>query len=150
MQDSNADMLGQGRDSLTEDLRDRVTYLEHSFFEPQPVKNAAAFLIRQVTHNWADHDVVRIFKAFVPGLENAPPGTPLLINDIILPVPGEWPRHHERTARQIDMCMLVNLGSKQRTKHEFEGLLKEADPRFEIRDVFDDGPLGLLVVYLKR
>lgn len=48
------------------------------------------------------------------------------------------------------MCILVNLGSKQRTKDEFEGLMKEADPTFEIRDVFDDGPLGLLVVYLKR
>ncbi|KAF2475857.1 O-methyltransferase [Lindgomyces ingoldianus] len=150
VQDSNADMLAQGRDSLSGDLRDRVTYLQHSFFEPQPVKNAAAFLIRQVTHNWADHDVVRIFRSFVPGLENTSPNTPLLINDIILPEPGAWPRHHERTARQIDICMLVNLGAKQRTKDEFEGLLKEADARYEIRDVFDDGPLGLLVVYLKR
>lgn len=93
---------------------------------------------------------MRIFKSFVPGLENTAPNTPLLINDIIISEPGSWPRHHERIARQIDMCMLVNLGAKQRNKEEFEGLLKEADSRYEIGEVFDDGPLGLLVVYLKR
>lgn len=151
VQDSNPDMLAQGRDSLSPSLAPRIEYKTHSFFEPQPINNASAFLIRQVTHNWADADVVRIFKALVPGMENsASPDTPLLINDIIIPEPGVWPRHHERTARQIDICMLVNLGAKQRTKEEFETLLKEADQRYEITGVFDDGPLGLLVVKLRR
>ncbi|XP_044721527.1 o-methyltransferase domain-containing protein [Hirsutella rhossiliensis] len=150
VQDSNADMLAEGRDSLADDLGGRVTYVRHSFFEPQPIKGAAAFLIRQCTHNWADEDVVTIFKSFVPGLENSSPDTPLLINDIIIPGPGSWPRHQERVVRQVDMVMLVNCGAKQRTKAEFETLLKEADPRYEIRNVFDNGPLGLLEVYLKR
>lgn len=150
MQDSNADMLAEGRDSLSADLAGRVTYLQHSFFEPQPIKDAAAFLIRQCTHNWADHDVVTIFKSFVPGLENSSSDTPLLINDIIIPAPGTWARHQERVVRQVDMVMLVNCGAKQRTKAEFETLLKDADSRYEIRNVFDDGPLGLLEVYLKR
>lgn len=141
-------MLAQGRDSLPDDLRERVTYLQHSFFDPQPVQNAVAFLIRQVTHNWADRDVVKIFKSLVPGFEHSGPNTPLLINDIIIPEPGAWPRHQERIARQIDIGMLINFNAKQRSKKEFETLLKEADPRYEIRDVFDDGPLGLLVVYL--
>ncbi|KAL9004068.1 MAG: hypothetical protein Q9188_003103 [Gyalolechia gomerana] len=150
VQDSNVDMLVEGRDSLDDDLRGRVTYLQHSFFEPQPTKDAAAFLIRQCTHNWADDDVVTIFKSFVPGLEHSSPDTPLLINDIIVPEPGTWPRHQERVVRQVDMVMLVNCGAKQRTKAEFELLLKEADPRYEIRNVFDNGPLGLLEVYLDR
>jgi hypothetical protein len=150
VQDSNHDMLSEGRDSLPDDVRGRVTYLQHSFFDPQPIKDAAAFLIRQCTHNWADSDVVTIFKSFVPGLENSGPNTPLLINDIIIPEPGTWPRHQERIVRQVDMVMLVNCGAKQRTKAEFEKLLKEADPRYEIRNVFDNGPLGLLEVYLKR
>lgn len=143
-------MLAEGRESLDDDLRDRVTYAQHSFFEPQPTKDAAAFLIRQCTHNWADHDVVTIFKSFVPGLEQSSPDTPLLINDIILPEPGAWPRHQERVVRQVDMVMLVNCGAKQRTKAEFEALLKEADSRYEIRNTFDNGPLGLLEVYLNR
>lgn len=150
MQDSNADMLAEGQESLPKDLDGRVAYTQHSFFDPQPVKDAAAFLIRQCTHNWADNDVVTIFKSFVPGLEASGPETPLLINDIIIPEPGTWPRHQERVVRQVDMVMLVNCGAKQRTKAEFEALLKEADPRYEIRNVFDNGPLGLLEVYLKR
>jgi O-methyltransferase domain len=150
VQDSNPDMLAEGRDSLTDELRDRVTYLQHSFFEPQPTKDAAAFLIRQCTHNWADRDVVTIFKSFVPGLESSSPDTPLLINDIIIPEPGTWPRHQERLVRQVDMVMLVNCGAKQRTKAEFDSLLKRADPRYEIRNVHDNGPLGLLEVYLNR
>ena len=143
-------MLAEGRDSLDDDLCGRVTFSQHSFFEPQPIKDAAAFLIRQCTHNWADHDVVTIFKSFVPGLEHSSLDTPLLINDIIIPEPGTWPRHQERVVRQVDMVMLVNCGAKQRTEAEFESLLKEADPRYEIRKVFDDGPLGLLEVYLNR
>ncbi|KAJ2988124.1 hypothetical protein NUW58_g4140 [Xylaria curta] len=150
VQDSNIDMLAEGQESLPENLYGRVTYLEHNFFEPQPTKDVAAFLIRQCTHNWADNDVVTIFKSFVPGLENSSPDTPLLINDIVIPEPGVWPRHQERIVRQVDMVMLVNCGAKQRTRAEFEMLLKEADPRYEIRNVFDNGPLGLLEVYLKQ
>lgn len=143
-------MLAEGKEQLTDDIRDRVTYLQHSFFDPQPCKDVSAFLIRQCTHNWADKDVVRIFKGFVPGLEGSSPETPLLINDIIIPEPGVWPAHQERVVRQVDMVMLVNCGAKQRTKAEFESLLKEADPRYEIRKVHDNGPLGLLEVYLNR
>ncbi|KAL8906782.1 MAG: hypothetical protein Q9171_006131 [Xanthocarpia ochracea] len=150
VQDSNADMLAEGRDSLSNDLCNRVSYQQHSFFDPQPTKDAAAFLIRQCTHNWADKDVVTIFKSFVPGLEHSSAETPLLINDILIPEPGTWPRHQERVVRQVDMVMLVNCGAKQRTKAEFESLLKEADARYEIRNAFDNGPLGLLEVYLKR
>ncbi|KAI4273484.1 MAG: hypothetical protein LQ337_004585 [Flavoplaca oasis] len=150
VQDSNVEMLAEGRDSVDDDLRGRVTYQQHSFFEPQPTKNAAAFLIRQCTHNWADKDVVTIFRSFVPGLEKSSAETPLLVNDIIIPEPGIWPRHQERVVRQVDMVMLVNCGAKQRTKAEFESLLKEADPRYEIRNAFDNGPLGLLEVYLRR
>lgn len=48
------------------------------------------------------------------------------------------------------MVMLVNCGAKQRTRAEFKTLLKEADDRYEIGSVFDNGPLGLREVYLKR
>ena len=143
-------MLAEGRESLHDDLRGRVTFTKHNFFEPQPIRDAAAFLIRQCTHNWVDRDVVTIFKSFVSGLEHSGPHTPLLINDIIIPKPGTWPRHQERLVRQVDMIMLVNCGAKERTKAEFESLLREADPRYEIRNSFGNGPLGLLEVYLNR
>ena len=112
---------------------------------------ASAYLIRQCTHNWADHDVVTILKSVVPGLEGSAPETPLLINDMILPEPGsKVSRIWERERRQADMVMLVCYGAKQRTVTEFEALLNEADPRYVIRKVHDQGALGLLEVYLDR
>ncbi|KAK8057454.1 hypothetical protein PG996_011391 [Apiospora saccharicola] len=147
VQDTNRDMLRQGAVKLTDDIRDRVSFMEHSFFESQPPiqgVNACAFLLQQCAHNWAGPDVVAIFKALVSGLESAGTDTPLLINEIILPGRGEWSRHQERLARQMDIAMMAVHGAKERTRAELEALLKEADPRYEIRTVFDDGPLGVL------
>lgn len=143
-------MLAEGQKLLTDDIRNRISFGQQSFFDPQPVNGAAAFLIRQCTHNWADGDVVTMFKAVVPGLEGSAPETPLLINDIVLPEPGMVSRQKEREMRQADMVMLVSFGAKQRTRGEFKTLLQKADPRYEIRRVHDTGALGLLEVYLRR
>ena len=150
MQDGSTDMLAQGKALLGDDVRARVSFMEHNFFEPEPLRDVAAFIMRQCTHNWCDRDVVTMFKCIVPGLEGSKPGTPFLINDIVMPEPGTWPRHAERGLRQIDMIMLVGFGAKQRTTAEFNALLKQADPRYEIRKVHADGPLGLLEVHLQR
>lgn len=150
VQDGSADMIAQGKASLGNDVRGRVSLTEHNFFEPEPLRDAAAFIMRQCTHNWCDRDVVTMFKGIVPGLEGSKPGTPFLINDIVMPEPGTWPRHAEHGLRQIDMIMLVGFGAKQRTTAEFNALLKEADSRYEIRKVHADGPLGLIEVHLQH
>ncbi|KAJ8125336.1 hypothetical protein O1611_g8304 [Lasiodiplodia mahajangana] len=146
VQDETDDMLNKGQELLTDDVRDRISFTKADFLKPQPCKRAAAYLLRQCVHNWADHDVVKMFKAVVPGLEGSAPETPFLINDIVLPEPGTVPHLWEREMRQADMVMMI-FGAKQRTKAEFEALLKEADPRYEIRNVHDK---GVLEVYLKR
>ena len=144
-------MLAQGERLLSDDVRDRISFTRANFFEPQQHMAAAAYLIRQCTHNWADHDVVTILKSVVPGLEGSAPQTPLLINDMILPEPGTTvSRIWERERRQADMVMLVCYGAKQRTITEFKALLYESDPRYVIRKVHDQGALGLLEVYLDR
>ncbi|KAL8752875.1 MAG: hypothetical protein Q9199_005443 [Rusavskia elegans] len=155
VQDGGDDMLAQGRRLLTSDVRSRISFTKANFFEPQPYKGACAYLIRQCTHNWADHDVVRIFKAIVAGLEESDEGTPLLINDMILSEPGEnvegkGGRMWERERRQADMVMLMCFGAKQRTVEEFKALLHEADSRFAIRKFHERGALGLIEVHLDR
>ncbi|KAI0535678.1 S-adenosyl-L-methionine-dependent methyltransferase [Xylaria digitata] len=147
VQDQN-EMLIEGQKLISDKVRDRMSFQRYSFFDPQPFKDAAAFFICQCTHNWCDRDVVTIFKSMVPGLESSKPGTPFLINDIIMPEPGIWPRLAEREVRQIDIVMLVGFGAKQRIRAEFLALLTEADPRYEIRNVYETGPRGLLEVYL--
>lgn len=142
-------MLAQGQRLLSDDVRDRISFTKANFFEPQKTKEASAYLIRQCTHNWADHDVVTMLRSIVPGLEASGPGTPLLINDMILPEPdSKMLRVWQRERRQVDMVMLVCYGAKERTVSEFRSLLKEADPRYVIRKVYDEGELGLLEVYL--
>lgn len=144
-------MLAQGSRLLSDGVRDRISFTKANFFEPQQYQGASAYLIRQCTHNWADHDVVTMFKSVVPGLEGSDPKTPLLINDMILPEPGSGAeRMWERERRQADMVMLMCFGAKQRTVGEFKSLLKEADSRYVIRKVHEQGALGLLEVYLDR
>jgi hypothetical protein len=143
-------MLVEGKKLLNGNVKDRVSFMEHSFFDPNPFSDAGAFLMRQCTHNWCDRDVVTMFKGVVPGLEASKPGTPFLINDIIMPEPGTISRVAERELRQIDMIMLVGFGAKQRTVAEFAALLREADPRYKISRVWGEGkPLGLLEVHLE-
>ncbi|KAI1413551.1 O-methyltransferase [Hypoxylon sp. FL1857] len=150
VQDGSADMLAQGKKLDLHGIEERVSWMQYNFFQPQPLCDVAAFFIRQCTHNWCDRDVVKILKSFVPGLEGSKPGTPLLINDTILPEPGTRPAHEERSLRQMDMLMFVNLGAKQRTTKELEALLKEADPRYEIHNVHAEGTMGLLEVHLRH
>ncbi|KAF9768565.1 6-phosphogluconolactonase-like protein, partial [Fusarium sp. DS 682] len=128
VQDDSENMLSDGQRLLTEDIRDRIVFQRQSFFAPQPCRDVAAFVIRQCTHNWADDDVITMFKSVVPGLEGSSPNTPLLINDIVMPEARTVPRLKERAMREADMVMMVSFGAKQRTKAEFDSLLKKADP----------------------
>jgi len=133
VQDSNEDMLKQGESANVRDLDGRVTFMKHDFFTSQPIhEGVGAYLLRQITHNWADDDCVKIFKSIVPALERCPPGTPLLVNELIIPEPGTSSRTEERIGRQMDMMMLVALGARQRSKSQFESLLTAADPRFKV------------------
>lgn len=125
-------MLAQGKPLLTDDLRGRVTYQQHNFFNPQPVHDASAFFIRQCVHNWPDQECIKILQAFIPALEKCKPGTPLLINDTVLPQLDHKTRYEERLLRQLDIAMLVVINAKQRTEKEFRALLHKADERFEV------------------
>jgi hypothetical protein len=146
-------MLALGPKLLTPDLKDRIAFTNASFFEPQKHLGAAAYLIRQCTHNWADAEVVKIFKSMVPALEGSAPGTPFLINDIILPEPGTtMERIWERERRHVDMVMLICNGAKERTVKDFDKLLRQADERFVIKKVYneDHGSLGMIEAYLNN
>ena len=149
VQDS-ADMHLAGQALLTHETKNRVSFMQHSFFEPQSVGNAAAYILRACALNWCDQDVVTMLRSLVPGLERCEPNTPLLINDLILPAQGSVTRDFERGLRQIDLIMLVSFGGKVRTRYEFEALLKQADDRYEVRSFRPEGLMGLLEVYLQR
>ena len=103
-------MLSAAAQNDFSDLNGRVTFMPHDFFTPQPVGGAAAYLLRYITHNWSDEDCIRISRALVSTLEKSAPGTPLLINDVVLPALGEVPRYHDNRMRQVDIMMMLVLG----------------------------------------
>jgi hypothetical protein len=138
----------QGSD-LIKDLNGRVTFQQHDFFEPQPVQDVDAFFVRQILHNHNDADCIKIIRALVPALQASKKRIPLLISDIILPEPGTTTRWEEHRLRQVDFCMLVMLGAKQRSVEDFRKLFNEADGRFEIVKVWmNPAGMGLLEVHL--
>ncbi|KAJ7909834.1 O-methyltransferase [Mycena leptocephala] len=59
-----------------------VEFQAHNFLEPQPVKNAAAFLVRHVVHDWSDANVVIILTHLRAA---ALPSTKLVIIENITP-----------------------------------------------------------------
>lgn len=130
VQDISTEMMGHEHNQS--ELDGRVVFMKHDYFEPQPVHGASLYFIRQCIHNWNDTGAIKILKAFVPALERCQAGTPLLINDIILPKLGSIPRSAERELRQLDITMLAALGAKQRNVEDFRKILLQADERYHV------------------
>lgn len=126
-------MLAQGKTLWTGEFESRVKFMQYDYFQPQPVHNATAFFTRQITHNLTDEDTVKFFRSFVPALEVSKPGTPVLINDTVIPEPGEKTAYEEHSLRQMDLAMWIVFNSKQRTAREFRKLLTLADTRMKVR-----------------
>ncbi|KAH7115008.1 O-methyltransferase-domain-containing protein [Dendryphion nanum] len=150
VQDISPIMLAQGQALLTPDVKGRITFMQHDFFSEQPVAPAAAFFVRQITHNWNDDQCVKLLQSFVPALEKSAPRTPLLINDTVLPDIGEKTAYEEYGLRQLDIAMFVVLGAKQRSEREFRRLLETADKRLRLVKIHSKGSMGLLEIHLER
>ncbi|KAI1176168.1 putative O-methyltransferase [Nemania sp. FL0916] len=151
VQDVNTCMLEEGPNRPDYPrVKDRVSFMQYSFYEPQPITDAGLFLLRQVIHNYPDDVCMKIFKSFVPAMEKSAPGTNLLINDMLLPPANVEQKVEEYHLRQIDIHMLNGYAAKQRTLDEFEYLLKGADPRFEIVKVHGKGVMGMIEVKLAQ
>ncbi|EED13646.1 O-methyltransferase, putative [Talaromyces stipitatus ATCC 10500] len=151
VQDVNTVMLEEGpKRADFPRVKDRVLFMQYSFYDPQPITDAGLFFLRQVIHNYPDDVCVKIFKSFIPALEKCDRGTSLLINDMVLPPPNTEPKVEEHHLRQIDIHMLNGYAAKQRTLREFQHLLKQADPRLEVIKVHGKGIMGLLEVKFQQ
>ncbi|KAL5364130.1 S-adenosyl-L-methionine-dependent methyltransferase [Aspergillus floccosus] len=131
-------------------LATNVQFQQHNFFESQPVTTAQAYFMKHSLHNHSDSDCIKILQCLVPALESAGPNTPLLINEGVVPAVGEaMPRHQELTLRRGDMCMLVTLSGKERTRLQFQQLLSAADRRLEITNIYGTAVTKLIEVRLR-
>ena len=81
---------------LPGDVKERVTLMEHDFFEPQPVQGADVYMFRFVFHNWSDEYCLKILRALVPAMR---PGAKVVVNDHCMPEPGVLGLLRERRIR---------------------------------------------------
>lgn len=62
------------------------------------------------------------------------PGTALFIN-VALPNPDEITTSEKHYLRQVEICMMITLGSKQRSERGWNRLVREADGRLDAVNV---------------
>ncbi|KAL2850454.1 O-methyltransferase-domain-containing protein [Aspergillus pseudodeflectus] len=101
----------------------------YDFFCPQPVKGAAAYLFRHIFHDWPDDACIKILKNTVEALN--PHRSRILICDQIMEE-----KNPSAAAVLYDIDMMCLYGGKERTLSEWEALLKAANPKLQIKNVF--------------
>ena len=83
------------QESLPKDVTSRAEFMEHDFFQNQPLA-ADVYLFRQIFHNWSDEFCVKILKALIPALK---PGARVVANDHLVPPANTMSLLQERTVR---------------------------------------------------
>ena len=106
--EDSPDVVAQGQEGLPSNLRRRISFQAHDFFQEQPVKGADVYLLRLILHNWSDKYSKMIIKALVPALK---PGAKVVINDRVIPGRGEAHYLAEREARYV--LLFTRIAGKQ-------------------------------------
>lgn len=119
--------------SFPDDVRARVQWQAHDFFEPQPAacRGASVYILRYICHDWPDRYAARILAKVAEAM--TPGSSRLLVADAVLP-PREvtLPRAQEAILRSLDLSMLCQLNARERAMEDWTALLKMADERFEV------------------
>lgn len=122
----------QFQDLCPQELKSRVSFQAHNFWEEQPVKGADVYLFKRVLHDYSDKYASKILENVLPAMKL---GSRVLVLDQVKPPRGAIPWYLERTLSSLDLQMLVSLSSKERTVEEWIALFKAVDPRFGLKSV---------------
>ncbi|KAL4865125.1 hypothetical protein BDV12DRAFT_211205 [Aspergillus spectabilis] len=118
-----------------------VEFVEHNFFEPQPVQGAKFYYLRHVFHDWPDEQCLEILKQIIPALG---PDSRILIDEVVIPATGvPW------QAAFMDLLMMDSLGAIERTRAEWEELLDKAGLKIIETYQYDGKEQAILVTVPK-
>ena len=123
-------------------LKDRISFMDHNFFEPQPVQ-ADAYFVRMIMHDWSDQYARKILKRIAAAMK---PGSRLMVMDQIMPPVGLLPGTIEKPMRALDLHMAMMFNGKEREMHEWTAILEAADPRLKIKNVVTPQGSALSVI----
>jgi hypothetical protein len=122
-------------ESLPAELQSRVSFVEHDFFNPQPVQ-ADIYIFKMILHDWPDHDAVKILRALVPALK---PGAKVILFEYIGDQ-GETegpplPRSIRNMGTATDLRLMALFNGKERPVEAWRRIIQSADERFEVSSV---------------
>ncbi|MBF8184158.1 methyltransferase [Nonomuraea sp. K274] len=106
-------------------VADRGEFRAGDFFEPLPVRGADTYLLSSIVHDWDDSAAVAILRRCA---EAAGPGGRVLLCELV-----SGGGRDQRAVTQMDLCMLVYFGGRERTEAEFAALAGQAG--LELRSV---------------
>lgn len=109
-----------------------VEFQAYDFFTEQPVKGADVYLFRMIFHNWSDKYCVDVLRNLIPALKK---GSKIVINNHVVPKPGELSPYQDRSVRAFDLVMKEMFNSKESNIEDWEALLKRADEHLKIVEV---------------
>lgn len=97
------------------DLPPSTTKIGHDFFTPQPadVKNAKAFYLRTILHDWPEKQARKILSHIVDAMAD---DSVVLIHEVIMPESGA------SHANAIMDCHMMTLGALERTEKQWAAL----------------------------
>ncbi|MFE0176198.1 methyltransferase [Streptomyces sp. NPDC059002] len=129
-----ADVLEAARRrSARADWADRCEFVEGDFTETVP-KGGDVYVLARVLHDWDDERALTVLRGCAASMTA---GASLLVVERLLPTDGS-----ASLAVSWDLHMLCNVGGRERTAEEYEGLLSAAG--FDLVSVADlplDGSL---------
>lgn len=100
------------------DLPVGIEAQSHDFFQKQPVRNAKAYFMRTVLHDWPDRQAVQILGKLRDAMNS---DSILLISETILPESGVL-----LPSVLSDMQMMGSFASLERTQEQWQTLLETA------------------------
>lgn len=100
---------------VEQDIEDRVQFMDHDIFAPQPFSGVDVYFMRRVLMEKTKEECVDALKALQPALKE---GAVVLIQDPMLPEPGTCPVWMERRFRDSDVLAFALVGSSPREGEE--------------------------------
>ena len=116
-------------------LADRCDFVGGDFFQAVP-GGGDIYLLSNVLHDWADDEAHRILSTTRAAMGEDARLWLLVLEDVVAPGDDRQP------VKILDLQMLVALGGRERTEHEFRSLFEAAG--FELVEKAGTGPHALI------
>jgi trans-aconitate methyltransferase len=99
------EVIVQAKKHVPQALQSRIRFEVHDLFALQTVQ-ADVFFLRWILHNWPDKYCFMILRALIPVLRQ---GVRILIQDTLMPEPGQVPRWMEVGLWRVYVALTRNV-----------------------------------------